>query len=102
MGIAQRALAHSVPVVVVPFGRDQLDVARRVEFAGAGVRLLPKDLNEATLATAVRKARSMRGGAARIAEAFARSGSDTAVVEGVEELLAETAVPHPVMSGMGE
>lgn len=102
MGITQRALAHGVPVVVVPFGRDQPDVARRVEYAGAGVRLLPKDLNEETLATAVRKARSMQGGAARIADAFARSGSDTAVVKGVEELLGEATVPRPAVVGVRE
>jgi UDP:flavonoid glycosyltransferase YjiC (YdhE family) len=92
MGITQRSLAHRVPVVVVPFGRDQLDVARRVEYAGAGVRLLPKDLNEKSLAAAVRKARSLQAGVARIAEAFASSGSDTAVVEGVEELLGKAAI----------
>ncbi len=31
MGITQKALAHGVPVVAVPFGRDQPEVARRVE-----------------------------------------------------------------------
>ncbi len=102
MGITQRALARSVPVVVVPFGRDQFEVARRVEYAGAGVRLLPQDLNAETLSTAVRKARSMQEGAARIADAFASSGSDTAVVKGVEELLGETAVSRPVAVGVGE
>mgnify|MGYP001818329728 CR=1 FL=1 len=100
MGITQRALAHGVPVVVVPFGRDQLDVARRVEFAGAGVRLLPKDLNAVTLAAAVRKARSMQGGAARIAEAVANAGSDTAVVNGVEDLLGETVDSRPAAVGV--
>ena len=39
MGIIQKALAHGVPVVAVPFGRDQPEVARRVEVARAGVRL---------------------------------------------------------------
>ena len=41
MGTTQKALAHAVPVVAVPFGRDQPEVARRVEVAGAGVRLPP-------------------------------------------------------------
>jgi MGT family glycosyltransferase len=100
MGITQRALARGVPVVVVPFGRDQLDVARRVEFAEAGVRLLPRDLNAQTLATAVQSARSMQQGAARIAGAFARSGSDAAVVSGVEELLGETVGLQPVAAGV--
>ena len=31
MGVTQKALAAGVPVVVVPFGRDQPEVARRVE-----------------------------------------------------------------------
>jgi UDP:flavonoid glycosyltransferase YjiC (YdhE family) len=39
MGATQKALARGVPVCVVPFGRDQLEVARRVEVAGAGSRL---------------------------------------------------------------
>jgi MGT family glycosyltransferase len=101
MGITQRALAHGVPVVVVPFCRDQPEVARRVEYVEAGVRLLPKDLNAESLATAVRKARSMQAGATRIADAFASSGSDTAVVEGVEELMGETAVLQSAVEMMG-
>ncbi|HKF76981.1 MAG TPA: nucleotide disphospho-sugar-binding domain-containing protein, partial [Candidatus Dormibacteraeota bacterium] len=44
MGATQKALAHGVPVCVVPFGRDQLEVARRVEVAGAGTRLPAKRL----------------------------------------------------------
>ncbi len=38
-GATQKALAAAVPVCVVPFGRDQLEVARRVEVAAAGTRL---------------------------------------------------------------
>ncbi len=39
MGTVTRALAAGVPLVCVPMGRDQLDVAARVVHAGAGVRL---------------------------------------------------------------
>src|SRR5215208_6949390 len=39
MGITQKAFAAGVPVCVVPFGRDQFDVARHVEVADAGTRL---------------------------------------------------------------
>jgi UDP:flavonoid glycosyltransferase YjiC (YdhE family) len=39
MGATQKALAPGVPVCVVPFGRDQPEVARRVEVAGAATRL---------------------------------------------------------------
>ena len=39
IGATQKALARGVPVCVVPFGRDQFEVARRVEVAGSGTRL---------------------------------------------------------------
>jgi MGT family glycosyltransferase len=39
MGTVTRALAAGVPLVCVPMGRDQLDVAARVVYSGAGVRL---------------------------------------------------------------
>jgi hypothetical protein len=42
----------------------------------------------------------MQQGAARIAGAFARSGSDAAVVSGVEELLGETVGLQPVAAGV--
>jgi MGT family glycosyltransferase len=42
MGTATRALAAGVPLVCLPMGRDQLDVAARVVHAGAGVRLRPR------------------------------------------------------------
>jgi UDP:flavonoid glycosyltransferase YjiC (YdhE family) len=38
MGATQKALDHGVPVCVVPFGRDQYEVARRVEVARCGTR----------------------------------------------------------------
>jgi UDP:flavonoid glycosyltransferase YjiC (YdhE family) len=37
MGATQKALAPGVPVCAVPFGRDQLEVARRVEVAQGGL-----------------------------------------------------------------
>jgi UDP:flavonoid glycosyltransferase YjiC (YdhE family) len=87
MGVAQRSLAHGVPLVVVPFGRDQLEVARRVEHAGAGVMLPPKKLTAASLAVAVRRARDLADGAGRVAAAFAESGGESAAAGVVEELL---------------
>jgi MGT family glycosyltransferase len=41
MGTVTRALACGVPLVCLPMGRDQFDVAARVVHAGAGVRLRP-------------------------------------------------------------
>jgi UDP:flavonoid glycosyltransferase YjiC (YdhE family) len=44
MGIVQKSIARGVPVVAVPFGRDQPEVARRVVESGAGVALRAKRL----------------------------------------------------------
>jgi UDP:flavonoid glycosyltransferase YjiC (YdhE family) len=100
MGITQRALSRGVPVVVVPVGRDQPEVARRVEYAGAGVRLDPKDLNERTLAAAVERAAAMHDGASEIAAAFAEAGGDAAAADAFCELLArEPAVGEARPSG---
>ena len=55
-GITQKSLAAGVPVCVVPFSRDQFDVARRVELNDAGVRLHHKRLNPERLRAAVHTA----------------------------------------------
>lgn len=74
MGITQKALTAGVPVCVVPWGRDQLDVGRHVELAGAGVMVPRGRLGVDTLRTAVQQTRSSRAGAERVARAFAQSG----------------------------
>ncbi|MEA2459361.1 MAG: hypothetical protein QOC95_2333 [Thermoleophilaceae bacterium] len=91
MGITQKALAHGVPVCVVPFGRDQLETARHVEVAGAGTRLPAQRLNAERLRKAVRTATSRRAGAQRMAEAFARAGGGPAAADAFEGLLREPA-----------
>ena len=40
-GTVIKALAHGVPVVALPIGRDQPDVAARLVASGAGLRLRP-------------------------------------------------------------
>jgi UDP:flavonoid glycosyltransferase YjiC (YdhE family) len=55
-GATQNALAAGVPVCVVPFGRDQLEVARRVAIAGAGTRLPAPRLDPERLRRRVREA----------------------------------------------
>lgn len=86
MGITQKALAHGVPVVAVPFGRDQPEVARRVEVAGAGVRLVPRQLRPDRLRQAVHRAIELRPGAERIAAAFRAAGGATAAADAIEGL----------------
>jgi UDP:flavonoid glycosyltransferase YjiC (YdhE family) len=86
MGITQKALAAGVPVCVVPFGRDQLEVARHVEVAGAGTRVPPSQLDPSRLRRAVRATLERRAGAQRIAEAFARAGGPRAAADVIEGL----------------
>lgn len=51
-GTVSAALAHGVPVVCLPLGRDQPDVAARVVRAGAGLRLSPRS-STARIASAI-------------------------------------------------
>ncbi len=88
MGITQKALAAGVPLCVVPFGRDQLEVARHVVEADAGTRLSPKQLDPARLRRAVEEARQKTAGARRIAEAFARAGGAKAAADAIEQATA--------------
>jgi len=74
MGATQKALAHRVPVCVVPYGRDQFEVARRAEVAGCGTRLPARRLSAKRLRAKVREAMTMTEGAARVAEGFAATG----------------------------
>jgi MGT family glycosyltransferase len=74
MGGTQKALARGVPVCVVPFGRDQFEVARRVEVARCGTRLPAKKLTAKRLATKVQQAMTMSAGARRVAAGFAATG----------------------------
>ncbi len=87
MGITQKALAAGVPLCIVPFGRDQFDVAERVVQVGAGTRVLPWELDAASLGTAVRQAMAMGSGAKRIAAGFARAGGASASADALESLL---------------
>jgi UDP:flavonoid glycosyltransferase YjiC (YdhE family) len=90
MGATQKALARGVPVCAVPFGRDQLEVARRVEIADAGTRLPAKRLNAERLRDKVREAMTKTAGAARIAAAFKAAGGPTAAADAFEARLLAT------------
>lgn len=86
-GTTQKALAAGVPLAVVPFCRDQFDVARRVQVAGAGVRLHHKRLSPRRLREAVHEAIGMRAGAERVARSFAGAGGYARAADIVEDLL---------------
>jgi MGT family glycosyltransferase len=96
MGITQKALAHGVPVVAVPFGRDQPEVARRVEVCGAGVRLPRRQLDPIRLRSAVRRAIELQPGAARIAAAFRAAGGAPAAADAIAGLSAKRPLGGPL------
>ncbi len=86
LGITQKALAADVPVVVVPFGRDQAETARRVEFAEAGVRLPPRRLTPERLLDAVHRAMECREGAQRVSRAYTAAGGASAAADAMEAI----------------
>lgn len=86
MGVTQKALARGIPVCVVPFGRDQFEVARRVETARCGTRLPARQLTAPRLRSAVQEAMTMSEGAAAVAAGFEATGGvarGARVVEGM-------------------
>jgi MGT family glycosyltransferase len=97
MGTTVKALDHGVPVCVVPFARDQAEVARRVEVAGCGMRLPAQKLSATALRDAVRAAMTMTDGARRVAAGFAATGG---VARGAD--LVETHTRKPVARDVRE
>lgn len=95
MGVTQKALARGVPVCVVPHGRDQFEVARRVEVAGCGTRLPAKKLTADRLRTGVRRAMGMSAGARRVADGFRASGGVARGADLVEQRLLTDHAAHP-------
>jgi UDP:flavonoid glycosyltransferase YjiC (YdhE family) len=87
MGATQKALARGVPVCVVPFGRDQHEVARRVVTSGAGTTIRPSRLTPQRLRAAILGARERTAGAVRIRVAFAAAGGPVAAADAIEARL---------------
>jgi len=90
MGTVTRALAAGVPLVCMPMGRDQLDVAARVTHAGAGLRLRPGS-KPAAVRAAVERVISEPGFRASAARLGASITADAAAQRGVSELEALAA-----------
>jgi MGT family glycosyltransferase len=81
MGSTQKALARGVPVCAVPYGRDQFEVARRVEVSRSGTRLPARKLDPVRLKSKVLQAMSMTAGARQVADGFKATGG---VVRGAD------------------
>lgn len=87
MGVTQKALARGVPVCVVPFGRDQFEVARRVEVARCGTRLPSRKLTASRLEKKFDEAMAMADGARRVALGYAAAGGAARGADLVEDRL---------------
>jgi MGT family glycosyltransferase len=90
MGVTQKALAWNVPVCVVPYGRDQFEVARRVEVAKCGTWLLPKNLTASRLRDKVLQAMTMSAGARRVAAGYVATGGAAHGADLIEQRLLDS------------
>lgn len=73
LGTVHAALADGLPLVCLPIGRDQPDIAARVEWHGAGLRLSPTS-SPAVIGSAVERVLrdpAFAASARRLAAAFA-------------------------------
>ncbi|WP_436777414.1 glycosyltransferase [Yinghuangia sp. YIM S09857] len=99
-GTTVKSLAAGVPMVCIPLGRDQMEVAAHVRFAGAGVTV-GKGSTAARIARAVRRVLddpSYRDAARRMAVAIAaETATDRAVTE-LESLATARPAHHPAPS----
>ncbi|HET7519727.1 MAG TPA: hypothetical protein VFN05_18945 [Actinomycetes bacterium] len=82
----------------VPFGRDQLEVARRVEVAGAGTRLPARRLRPDRLRATVHEAVQLREGARRIQHVFTTAGGPSAAADAFETHLLHREPPQRLPS----
>lgn len=94
-GTVMRALAHGVPLLCVPMGRDQDDNAARVFARGAGLRLRPS-ASPSRIAAAVRRLLdepAFRASAARLGAIIREdAAADRAVAE--LEAVGRSQEPH--------
>ena len=88
MGTTQKSLAAGVPVVVIPWGRDQAEVGRRAEATGAAVFLPRRRLSPASLRAAVRRAQELRPAAQRVAAGMAAEGGAALAADRLDALVA--------------
>jgi MGT family glycosyltransferase len=95
MGLTQRALARGVPVCAVPFGRDQLEVARRVQVARAGTRLSARRLRADRLRAKILEAMGCVAGAQRVADGFAATGGPRTAADAYETRLLRQPASTP-------
>src|SRR5439155_1403427 len=87
MGITQKTLLAGVPLCLVPWGRDQFEVARRVTGCGAGTQVLPPELSSDRLRAAVHEATALRPTAEWVGSRLRSAGGPGAAASILERLL---------------
>lgn len=95
-GTAIKALAHGVPMVCMPMGRDQNEVAARVVAAGAGKKVR-SGASPRAIARAVREVledASYREAAARLARAIAKETAEDRALAELEALANKVSNPR--------
>jgi UDP:flavonoid glycosyltransferase YjiC (YdhE family) len=92
LGTVLRALAHGVPQVLLPLGRDQAFNAARVEELGAGLRLGPGEDIRAAVATVLAEPR-FAAAAGAAAERIAAEAPDRSAAEAIERAAATRRAP---------
>ena len=89
-GSAVKALGAGVPMVAMPLGRDQLDIAARAAYTGAALKISPK-AKPGKIADAVRTVlgdASYREAARRAARTIAAERERDAAADALEQLAA--------------
>jgi len=88
-GTVMKALAHGVPMVCIPMGRDQNDTAARVVHHGAGIRLSPRS-SATRIAAAAREVLMdprFRDNAQRLSRAIAEEAQTSDVAAELEAVV---------------
>ncbi|HYV43361.1 MAG TPA: glycosyltransferase [Myxococcaceae bacterium] len=87
----QETLAAGKPMLVIPFGGDQLENARRIERLGAGIALLPPQVSGESVRAAMARLRSepaFQEAAAGAARALGAAGGTRRAADAVLALIA--------------
>jgi MGT family glycosyltransferase len=98
-GGVQNALAHGVPLVIAGASEDKMEVAARVEHAGAGINLRTKKPTPEAIRAAVLQVLSdsaYKQNAGGLQKNFANYDAPALAVQYVEELIASNSSISPI------
>lgn len=87
MGVTQKALVRGVPMVIVPFARDQHEVAQRVVASRAGQTIAGKNVTPEALYAKIVEALTVSHGLDAIKDGFEAAGGAARAANLVEGLL---------------